>query len=81
MLEAALNKMLHSASTRLRTLAADPGSRAELEQATAALKDLFDLEPPSAAGLDLESRRAAESPGELGDSVPAPAPGPVREAS
>jgi glutamyl-tRNA reductase len=97
MVDAALNKMLHSASTRLRALASEPASRTELEQAASALRDLFELDPPSAAGLARESRGDVgpgaaparpdapedEPEGEdLAGREPGRAPGgPVREAS
>jgi len=87
MVDAALNKMLHAASTRLRALAADPASRADLDQAAGALRDLFELDPPSAAALAAEATREGDAPADdapadedKGDS-PRPATGPVREAS
>ncbi|HVU01343.1 MAG TPA: glutamyl-tRNA reductase [Polyangiaceae bacterium] len=43
MVEAALNKMLHTTTARLRKMAVEPDSRAELETAVALLEDLFEL--------------------------------------
>jgi glutamyl-tRNA reductase len=45
MVEAALNKMLHPATTRLRRMAVDPSARGDLEQAIALLNELFELDP------------------------------------
>ncbi len=49
MVEAALNKMLHPTTQRLRRLATDPASRADLEQALVTLNELFALETGSSA--------------------------------
>jgi glutamyl-tRNA reductase len=43
MVEAALNKMLHPATTRLRRMAVEPTSRVDLDQAVSALRDLFEF--------------------------------------
>jgi glutamyl-tRNA reductase len=61
MVEAALNKMLHPATAGLRRLATDPGSRADLEQAVAALHYLFELSPGhEAAGTDSDPRASMD---------------------
>ncbi len=60
MVEAALNKMLHPATVRLRRLATDPDSRGDLEQAITALNDLFAL--PSGG----ESASGDPDPGDEG---------------
>jgi glutamyl-tRNA reductase len=54
MTESAVNKLLHPTTGRLRRLAGDSNSRAELEQLVRALHDLFDLAPPSAEGVARE---------------------------
>jgi glutamyl-tRNA reductase len=43
MVEAALNKMLHPATTRLRRMAVEPTSRGDLEQTVSALRELFEF--------------------------------------
>jgi glutamyl-tRNA reductase len=45
MVESAINKILHPTTARLRSLATDPSSRADLDQAIATLNELFELEP------------------------------------
>jgi glutamyl-tRNA reductase len=54
MMDAAVNKLLHPTTTRLRRLATDSMSRSELETLTRALHDLFDLAPASAEGVARE---------------------------
>jgi glutamyl-tRNA reductase len=82
MMEAALNKMLHPATTGLRRLATDPSSRADLEQAVATLNYLFELSPvqeaaaadthPNASGADRAVVRPAAlpAPADAGRSEP-----------
>jgi glutamyl-tRNA reductase len=55
MVEAAVNKLLHPMTGRLRRLAGDASSRTDLEQLVRALHDLFDLSPPSAEGVAREA--------------------------
>jgi glutamyl-tRNA reductase len=50
MIEAAVNKMLHQLTARLRRLAVDPGSRTDLELTVSALQELFELESVEPAG-------------------------------
>jgi len=51
MVEAALNKMLHPTTVKLRRLATDPSSRADLDQSIATLNELFGLEPDAVDGV------------------------------
>jgi glutamyl-tRNA reductase len=62
MVEAAVNKLLHPMTGRLRRLAGDAASRADLEQLVRALHDLFDLAPPSAEGVAREAVSEALEP-------------------
>ena len=76
MVEAALNKVLHPATTGLRRMAVDPNSRSDLEQAVATLRYLFELSPPAETTAEgSESRpagaEAAERPASLAPSEPA----------
>jgi glutamyl-tRNA reductase len=78
MIEAALNKMLHPTTTRLRKMAVDPASRGDLEMSVAALSELFELEQ---GGPDSDAAPAA-SPAPAGAPVAAaPASDAVAEAS
>jgi glutamyl-tRNA reductase len=80
MVEAALNKMLHPVTARLRGLAADPSAREELGDAVGWLTELFELEPGKARAVD--ARETA--PGDAADEASGPAArgrGGVREAS
>jgi glutamyl-tRNA reductase len=62
MVEAALNKMLHPATARLRRLATDAGARADLEQAVTSLNYLFELSPTlDAPAGDSDPRAGAEA--------------------
>jgi glutamyl-tRNA reductase len=88
MTEAALKKILHPATVRLRRLATDPSSRAELELSLATVRELFELEPgpPEVAegedhpGMslvqDLSSDESSEAePADEGSGQGAPVPG------
>ncbi len=74
MVEAALNKMLHSPTVRLRQLATDPTTHEELSDALAMLHDLF--------GLGQEAKGASlEPPDDDPDDGEATGQSGVREAS
>jgi len=68
MMEAALNKVLHPATAGLRRLAIEPNARADLEQAVATLRYLFELSDalpgssPTAAAGTVQSQRPAALP-------------------
>lgn len=65
MTEAALNKLMHGPTRRLRLLASDNAARPELEQYLSVLTDLFDLAAPVGAtatdGAEGESAQGEES--------------------
>lgn len=84
MVEAALNKMLHPPTTRLRRMAITPAARPDLEQAIAALGDLFEL-GETVASQPIEASDPSASPeGVTGKDDPdgdPPRPAGVRAAS
>jgi glutamyl-tRNA reductase len=81
MVEAALNKMLHPATARLRRLATDAGARADLEQAVATINYLFELSPGlEAPAGDSDPRTAVEPEPHEEDAEP-PAKDPTAPRS
>jgi glutamyl-tRNA reductase len=78
MSEAAVNKLLHDATQRLRKMAADPSSRSDLEIAVSMLSELFDLEALALTAGSADALAAAEAM-ELG-SDPAASPEPPASA-
>ena len=82
MVEAALNKMLHPPTTRLRRMAITPALRPDLEQAIAALGDLFELgETVASQPLEAPASEVAEGAREDDPDGDPPRPAGVREAS
>jgi glutamyl-tRNA reductase len=81
MVEAALNKMLHPPTTRLRRMATTPAARPDLEQMIAALGELFELgETVTSQPLEVSDPSASPT-GEDGPEGHPPRPSGVREAS
>jgi glutamyl-tRNA reductase len=63
LVESALNKMLHPTTARLRRLAMDPASRADLDHSIAVLNELFELSPEAidaALGAPVEPASSAD---------------------
>lgn len=82
MVEAALNKMLHPPTTRLRRMATTPALRPDLEQAVAALGELFELgETVASQPLEAPASDVAASAEEDDPEREPPRPAGVREAS
>jgi glutamyl-tRNA reductase len=89
MTEAALKKILHPPTARLRRLATDPSSRVELELALSTVRELFELEPSAEAHVEGEAPPGAppghdettDAPPAANETADAPsAPDAVREA-
>jgi glutamyl-tRNA reductase len=67
MMEAAVNKMMHGPTVKLRAMASDAAQRGDLEQTLLLLGELFELAGPQNAGTPAPEDRAADPP-----VVPAP---------
>lgn len=77
MLEAAINKLLHTPTVNLRTVAADHDDDYRVEQLVAGISELFEL------GAEIEAVHSTPSrpPPEVNGSIETPSAAPVRHAT